>query len=283
MHHRRASTPPRHPRPCRSASPRRRPRSARGRRRGRATPPSRRRRPTARRSRRAPGMQPRRAPRSTSAAPAAMSRRARPSTRTLFRRGRREVELEFQAVDADGVRDALDAHSAAILISEAVHLAGHQDDAVARQHLARARQRAEPGREVQSAAAEAVLCLHRFSRLEPDPHPHRQRGVLPDRVGEALLQGDRRAKSLAGRVEHAKRFVTSQLHRPAAAGADDLSRQLREAGRQPRSLLVSSLARERRVAADVRDQECADACRAGWIVYSQAGADLSTGCVAGFV
>ncbi len=209
--------------------------------------------------------------------PGGDGRRARPSARTLFRRGRREVELEFQAVDADGVRDALDAHSAAILVSEAVHLAGHQDDAVARQHLARARQRAEPGREVQSAAAEAVLCLHRFSRLEPDPHPHRQRGVLPDRVGEALLQGDRRAKSLAGRVEHAKRFVTSQLYRPAAAGADDLSRQLGEAGRQPRSLLVSSFARERRVPADVRDQKGANSRRAGYIVQLSQGAILVRG------
>jgi hypothetical protein len=81
-----------------------------------------------------------------------------------------------------------------------------------------------------------------------------------------LLQGDRRAKSLAGRVEHTKSFVTSQLYRPAAAGADDLSRQLGEAGRQPRSLLVSSFARERRIPADVRDQKGANSRRAGYTV-----------------
>ena len=68
--------------------------------------------------------------------PAAEGRRARPSARTLFRRRRREVEREFQAFDTrTGVRDPLDAHSAAILVSEAVNLAGHQDDAIARQHF----------------------------------------------------------------------------------------------------------------------------------------------------
>ena len=80
-----------------------------------------------------------------------------------------EGRAQFQAVDTDGVRDALDAHSAAILVSEAVHLAGHQDDAVARQHFARARERAEPGREVQSAAAEAVLCLTASPASSPIP------------------------------------------------------------------------------------------------------------------
>jgi hypothetical protein len=151
-------------------------------------------------------------------------------------------------------------------VSEAVHLAGHQDDAVTRQHVPGARERAKPGREVQCAAAKPVLCLHRFSRLEPDPHAHRQRGVLPDRVGEALLQGDGRAKRLAGRVEHAKRLVTAQLDCPSAPGADDLSRQLGEARGQPRGLLVASLARERRVPADVRDQKGANRRRAGYTV-----------------
>ena len=208
-------------------------------------------------------------PRLHRGAPAQLRRpccRARPSARTLFRRCRWEVELELQAVDTDGVRDALDAHSAAILVSEAVHLAGHQDDAVARQHLAR---RARARR-----ASPRGSARRRGSRPLPPPLlPPRARS--PPASAATGPPGSRRRSVAAGRPTREAPGGESRTRKAPRHRAARLSfrrrrrrpsRQLGEAGRQPRSLLVSSLARERRVPADVRDQKGANSRRAGYIV-----------------
>jgi hypothetical protein len=60
-------------------------------------------------------------------------------------------------------------------------------DARAHEHLARARERAEAGREVERAAAVAAVDAHRLPRVEADPDRERQARIgdrLPD---ESLL------------------------------------------------------------------------------------------------
>ena len=170
-------------------------------------------------------------------------------------------------MDADGIADPLDAHPPPIRIAEPVNLAGHEDDAVAGQHFAGARKGTEPRCKIQRAATVAVRGSYSLSRLESDSDPQRQRRVLPDRVGQAALEGDRRPHRLPWRVEDAKRLVAARLHHLPPAVADHVPCQLGKPRSQAGSLLVAVVARERRVAADVRDQECADACRAGWVVY----------------
>ena len=114
---------------------------------------------------------------------------------------------------------------------------------------------AEPGGQVQGAAAVAALDRDGLARVEPDPDPERQGRCAVRSLPEEPLQLDRGADRLPCRREDAERLVAAQLEQLSALRLDPPARELGEAGGEPRCLLVSLLLRVARVAAYVGDQE----------------------------
>jgi hypothetical protein len=131
-------------------------------------------------------------------------------------------------------------------------------DLAAREDLRRPRDRAQPRREVQRAAAEPVTDRDGFTGVEPDPDGERPRRIGDRLVHEPALKLDRRADRLPGRAEDGERLVTAELDELALPGLDARARDLGEPRGELRRRLVAVLVREDGVAADVRDQERAD-------------------------
>jgi hypothetical protein len=131
-------------------------------------------------------------------------------------------------------------------------------DRGAREDLRRPRDRAQPGREVQRAAAVAVVHGHRLTGVQPDPDRQRQGRVGDGRVDEPPLQLDRGPDRLPGRIEHHEGLVAAELHDRSVARPDGLPRDGGEPAGQESSGLVTALLREDRVAAYVGDQERPD-------------------------
>ena len=98
---------------------------------------------------------------------------------------------------------------------DAVDPSSEVDDLPAREHLAGARERAEPSGDVQGAAPVAALDRHSLAGVEPDPHSERK-GWIGDRLlDEPLLQGHRSADRRARRTEDDQRLVTAELEHTA--------------------------------------------------------------------
>jgi hypothetical protein len=132
------------------------------------------------------------------------------------------------------------------------------DDLPAREHLPRSSSGAEPRGDVQGAAAVTALHGHRFTRIEPDTHGERERGIGDRFLDEPLLESNGRADRRAGRAEHAQRLVTPELEHLTLVLSDDLSSDLGEARREATRLLVPARLRERRPSTNVCDQERMD-------------------------
>src|SRR3954468_15014958 len=111
-------------------------------------------------------------------------------------------------------------------------MAAEQHDAFGHEHLARLRERTQPGGEVERAAAEPIADRHRLARIDPDPDPQRETWLGPDLVCEALLHPDRAADRRPRRIKDAQRLVTAQLDHVTAAALDLLMHHLREAPRE---------------------------------------------------
>ena len=144
-------------------------------------------------------------------------------------------------------------------VVEPLDLAREVRDLRAHEHLARAGEGAEAGREVESASAIAAVDAHRLPRVEADPDREGQAWIRDRLADESLLQVGCGAQRLACRVEHGERLVAAQLDEGAAGRLDRIARELGKARREARSSLVAALLRESRVAADVGDEECLDA------------------------
>ncbi len=129
------------------------------------------------------------------------------------------------------------------------------NDLPAREHLAGARERAEPCGDVQGAAAVAALDGYGLAGVEPDPDGERK-GWIGDRLlDEALLQGNGPTDRRARRAEHDQGLVTAQLEHMPPVILDHGAGHLGEAPCETCGLLVPAFLREGRVAADVGDQE----------------------------
>ena len=162
--------------------------------------------------------------------------------------GRPAVRVDLD--DADGAVEALHALQAPQSVHDAVGLAGQVGDRLGGQHLAGARQRAQPRRAVERAAAEAVVDGDRLAGVEADPDAARQRGG-----GQPPLELDREAQRLARGVEDQQRLVAAQLLEVTLVGGTGLRGDGGEAPRQSGGGLVAVLAGVARVAADVGEQE----------------------------
>ena len=114
----------------------------------------------------------------------------------------------------------------------------------------RARPRAQSRRKVEGSPAVAVADRDRLAGIEPDPDAARQLGL-----DEPSLQVDRRAKGLASGHEDDERLVAPELEEETVARRHDLGDELAESGRQGSAGFIAVLARVRRIAADVGDQE----------------------------
>src|SRR4029079_17183343 len=106
-----------------------------------------------------------------------------------------------------------------------------------------------------------------------DPDGQRQLRTCARLIGKGVLELDRAAKRLAGRVEDGQDLVAAQLDKLAIPRLDGLLRDLREGYREPRCGLVTVLGRKAGVAADVPDEERPDRGRAprfSWHSHDQA-------------
>ena len=156
----------------------------------------------------------------------ARTRPAKPPGRRLGRGNGRKVEVELEPANADRVADSLDPNATAVGVDDPVDAAGHQDDALAGEHLSRAGERAETRREIQRGAAEPVLDRHRFARVDADADSHRQRRIFTRRIRKRALKRDTGLQRLPRRGEHAERLVAAQLDDASTRGFDALANEV---------------------------------------------------------
>ena len=126
------------------------------------------------------------------------------------------------------------------------------------EHLSGRRGRAQTCGHVQRPPAKPVLHGHGLARVDPDPDGQRELWVGRGLLAAGRLQLDGRPDRGHDRVEHRQRFVAAELDDLAAPGLDRFPRELRELRGQASSRLVATFAGERRVSADVADQERAN-------------------------
>ena len=109
------------------------------------------------------------------------------------------------------IRETLESDRAPVDVRHTLDLPGQVDDLPAREDLCRARDRAEPGGQVQHAASEAAVDRHGFPGVQADPDRERQRRIRDGLVDEPALEIDRCTDRLAGRVEYHEGLVAAEL------------------------------------------------------------------------
>ncbi len=164
--------------------------------------------------------------------------------------------------DRDAVVDPLECRPLRRPEREPAHLAGQVHETLRREDLARAGRRAEPGRLVQCPTTEPVAEGDGFAGVEADADAEGEQRVAVGLRRERRLELDRRPQSATGRLEGGECLVPAELDELAAPRFNAVAGDLGEAGRQTRRRLVAVLGREPRVAADVRDEERPNPCRA---------------------
>ena len=166
--------------------------------------------------------------------------------------------LRSDRQDANGIGESFEVQLAAIQVPNALDRTGQVHEALTAEDLPGPGLAAEPGREVQSPAAEPALDRHRLTGVQPDPDGEREIRRGPRCLKQPRLQLHRCPDGLTGGTEHRQGFVSPQLdHRPVP-GLDVLTDDAREPRRQPGSRFIAPLLGERCVSADIRDQEGID-------------------------
>jgi hypothetical protein len=161
----------------------------------------------------------------------------------------------------DRVLDPFQVHSSSIDVADARKPACEMARALADDHLAAVRDRAQTCRHVEGRTAErAVLERDRLARVDSDPDPQWKVGIGLRLLDKLLLDVNSGPDGLPGGLEHDKRFVTANFNHPPAAELRALTNQVAELRGQPCGRLVAELLGEARITADVRDQERADGC-----------------------
>ena len=178
--------------------------------------------------------------------------------RTGNRRDRRQLDLGDDLERTNPCVEAFQTQAFALHEADAFQPSGQARHRVARQDLAGRRNAAEPGGEVERAAAIAALHRDCFAGCQTDADPEREHGPAVDPFPEPRLQLDGRPQRLPRGSERAESLVATQLDQLAAQSLDDLPREDREARCELAPLLVAVRLREARVPADVCDQERAD-------------------------
>ena len=160
--------------------------------------------------------------------------------------------------DRHRLLETLEPHRTPFDETNALESVAEPDHSVRREDLARLGRAAEPRGRVQRLASVAALDWNGLARVEPDPDREWKRRAFVSLFTKTHLERDRGPQGLAGRGEDAQRLVASQLDQLSAVRGDRLAGELGERGGQPSRLLVPSLLREARVAANVGDQEGVD-------------------------
>ena len=160
--------------------------------------------------------------------------------------------------DSDRLLEALEPLDPAESVRDTLRRPGELADGVRGEHLAGPRERAEARGTVERAAAETAFDRGRLSRVEADPDRPRKLLLLND-----PLELEPEAQCPPRRIEYDEGLVAAQLlQRAAVLGCKPLDDR-RELLRQRSCGLIALLARVRRVAADVGEQERTDARRSG--------------------
>ena len=89
------------------------------------------------------------------------------------------------------VGQALHTIAAAVHVARVIHPPGKVDDPVAYEHLSWASQRAQPCRQVKSAATVTIRDRHGLTGVDPDAQPKRQRRICPELHRTPPLQVNR--------------------------------------------------------------------------------------------
>ena len=105
----------------------------------------------------------------------------------------------------------------------------------------------------------AALDGHGLAGVQPDPRRERERGIGDRLLDEPLLQGHGATDRRARRIEDNQGLVPAELEYVPPAIFDHGAGDLGEAPGEAPGLLVAAFLRERRVAANVGDQERVDA------------------------
>ncbi len=150
------------------------------------------------------------------------------------------------------LREALHTLDSPLAVFDAVDRARELEHGLCRQHITGPRQRAESRGEIERTAPVPLADRNRLAGVETDTDPERK----PDAF---LLKLERRPQRLPRRVEDDERLVAAQLDEPPLALLDDATNDLRKLRRGGGRGLVAVLDRVARVAAQVGDDEGADA------------------------
>ncbi len=118
--------------------------------------------------------------------------------------------------------------------------------------------RAQSRGEVQGTATVAVADRHSLTDVESDPDREWRAGAGDRFLEQAVLDGDRSLDGLSGEAKTASASSPRSSTTSTPGGVRDRRDALGEGGRQRGSGLVAVILGERRVTADVRDEEGAD-------------------------
>ena len=123
------------------------------------------------------------------------------------------------------------------------------------EHLPRGGARTKTGSHVDRRAAVPALDGNGLSYVDPDPDGKLERGVRSALVGERRLDIDRGSNSLGRGLEDGERLIAPEFEDPPAPRFDRISREVCESLSQYRRCRVAALTRERRIAANISDEE----------------------------
>ncbi len=121
------------------------------------------------------------------------------------------------------VGQPLEADRSPVDVGDALDLPREVRDRRAREDLGRCGDAAETRREVERAAAVAVVDGDGLPGVEPDPDRERERRIRNRLVDEPPLELDRRADRLSSGVEDGEGLVAAELQVRSAPGLEDLA------------------------------------------------------------
>jgi len=122
-------------------------------------------------------------------------------------------------------------------------------------HLTASRGAAQPSGEIQRAPPIPTLGRHRLTRVQANADAERKRVLALNRQTQPALELNGCSQCLTSRSEDAQRLVSAEFQQLALESRHAAPYERGEPSSEGRSGLISLLAGEPRVTANVRDQE----------------------------